>query len=98
MTSSFWLLLAGLCCFVAFFFIPGNLKYLCSVAGGILFAGAYFQVLLQDYRKKAPIPVLGVWVDHKKRPGLYKSIYVFLLFVGAFALFVFCLIMSDFGK
>jgi hypothetical protein len=73
MTSSFWLLLAGLCCFVAFFFIPGSLKYL-SISGGILFAGAYFLVLLQDYRKKAPIPVLGVWVDHKERPGLYKSI------------------------
>lgn len=95
--SSFWLLLAGFCCFCAFFLIPGNPKYL-SVSSGVLIAGAYFLTLLQDYRKKLRIPVLGFWVDHKERPGLYKSIYVFLFFAGVFALFAFCLLMSDFGK
>jgi hypothetical protein len=97
MTSSLWLLLAGLCCFFAFFFIPGNPKYL-SISSGILIAGAYFLTLLQDYKKKVRMPVLGVWLDHTKRPGLYKLFYVFLLFAGVFALFVFCLLMSDFGK
>ena len=48
---SFCLLLAGLCCFFAFLFIPGNPKYL-GISSGILIAGAYFLTLLEDYRKR----------------------------------------------
>jgi hypothetical protein len=91
MTISKWLFVGGVLCFVLFFLLPGHPSDI-SLLGWIVFSSAYFVVLAQNYKKKAPVPALGGFVEYKKRPGLYKSIYFLLFFVGAFAVVVLLLI------
>jgi hypothetical protein len=79
------LFVPGFVPFAIFFAIASHPKYL-ALSGWTVWVFAYFSVLAQTFKEKAPIPTVGGMVRFEQRPQLYRLIYVFLLFAGAFAL------------
>jgi Ca2+/Na+ antiporter len=86
-TISTWLFIGGALCFVFFFLSPTRLNYF-SLVGWTTWACAYFVVLAQNYRRKAPIHTRASWVKYESQPRLYKSIYFLLFLVGLLVVFV----------
>ena len=86
-TITLGLFIGGIVSFVIFFAVPSHPMYL-ALSGWTVWVFAYFSVLAQNFKKKAPIPTRGGTVRYEDRPRLYKLIYSFLFFVGAFALLV----------
>jgi hypothetical protein len=85
------LFICGFVSFVIFFTIASHPKYL-ALSGWTVWTFAYFSVLAQQFRKKAPIFTRGGIVRYQNRPRLYRLIYGFLFFLGGFALLVIFLV------
>jgi hypothetical protein len=81
------LFIGGFVSFAVFFAVPSHPTYL-ALSGWTVWVFAYFSVLAQNLKEKAPIPALGGIVRFEERPHLYRLLYGFLYFLGAFALLV----------
>jgi hypothetical protein len=75
------LFLVGLVSFSCFFLLSGHPRGFVLV-GWLAWLPAYLGVLAKYYKSKAPLPTCVGWVENEKRPVLYKSIYLFMLFAG----------------
>jgi hypothetical protein len=87
------LFIAGGFCFSFWFFLRHNILL---VTGGIIWVAAYFDVLANNYKRRAPIHTRGGLVTYEKDPNWYKAVYGLMTFLGLFSLFVF-LILNVFG-
>ena len=66
------------------------------VFGGVTWGAAYFCVVAENYRRRAPVPTRGGLLRYEKNPHLYRFVYGIMLFFGLFFLFVF-LTLKIFG-
>src|ERR1035438_10190173 len=82
-----FLFLLGLVSFACYFLLPGRPRYL-IVVGWLAWLSAYLGILAKCYKKNVPIPTSMGRLEKEKRPGLYKLMYLWLIFVGVFAVFV----------
>jgi hypothetical protein len=85
------LFIGGIVSFAIFFAVPSHPTYL-ALSGWTAWVFAYFSVLAQNFKEKAPIPARGGIVRFEERPHLYRILYWFLYFLGAFALLVIFLV------
>ena len=85
------LFIGGLVSFAIFFSVASHPTYL-ALSGWTAWVFAYFSVLAQNFKEKAPIPTLGGMVRFEERPYLYRLIYGWLFFAGGFALIVIFLV------
>jgi hypothetical protein len=79
------LFIAGIVCFAFFFLFPGHPKYF-RLLGLTAWDCAYFVVLVHGYKRKEPVPTRNSLVKYENQPGLFKTIYFLMFFVGIFAL------------
>jgi hypothetical protein len=66
------------------------------VFGGITWVAAYFCVVAENYRRRAPVPTRGGLLRYEENPRLYRFVHGFMLFLGLFFLVVF-LTLNIFG-
>ena len=86
------LFILGLVCFVCWFVFPEHSKYL-DLCGWMLWVLAYFAVLWENYRRKAPVPTRGGTVEFSKHPNMYRANYFLLFFMGAVAFLILVIFM-----
>jgi len=84
---SFVLFVAGACCFLLIFLLPGGTKVL-ALSGGVIWDCVYFRVLADNYRKRAPLLTRRGIVTYEERPRTYKAVYGLMAFLGVFFLIV----------
>jgi hypothetical protein len=80
------LFLAGAASFLLVFLRPQQQNSL-VVFGGITWTAAYFCVLADNYKRRAPIYTRGGPLRYEERPTTYR-LHGFLTLLGAFFLFV----------
>lgn len=86
-SAALGLFIGGFVFFAVFFAIPSHPNYL-ALPGWTAWIFAYFIVVAQNFKRKTPIPMLGVRVRFEERPYLHRLSYGWLFFVGGFALIV----------
>lgn len=82
------LFIAGAACFSVMFLLPqawGGFVIL----GGVIWASAYFWVLADNFRKRAPLWTRGGMLTYEEKPRIYLLVYSFMAFLGVFFLLVF---------
>ena len=84
---SLTLFIGGLVCFVPFFSLQTHPKYFCLL-GGTAWVCAYWCVLAQNYKEKAPIPTRNQMMHYERHPYIYKFFYLAMSFIGVVVLFV----------
>jgi hypothetical protein len=82
------LFLAGAASFLLVFLLPQRRQALLVVLGGVAWAAAYFCVLADNYKRRAPVHTLGGLLRYEEKPNAYRLLYGFLIFLGVFSLFV----------
>lgn len=82
------LFIAGASCFLLLFLLPHASRPLLAL-GGVMWVAAYFGVLADNYKRKAPVPTRGGVLRYEEKPGTYRFVYGFMAFLGALFLLVF---------
>ena len=89
------LFIVGGLCLLLWLFLHQK-STLLLVFGGVTWGAAYFCVVAENYRRRAPVHTRGGLLRYEKNPHLYRFVYGIMLFFGLFFLFVF-LTLKIFG-
>jgi len=81
------LFIAGIACFGALLVFPRNNGPF-VILGGVFWVCAYFLVLADNFRRRAPFWSRGGLVKYEERSLTYRLVYAFLAFLGFFFLLV----------
>jgi len=87
-SASLGLFIAGACCFLLIFFLPYQTWRPLILVGAIIWGSAYFSVLWDNYKRRAPAETRGGIVTYEGSPRMYNFQYVFLAIFGLFFLLV----------
>jgi hypothetical protein len=72
----------GVCAFLLLFFAPSATTPL-ALAGGLSWAGAYFWVIADNYRRKATVHTRGGLLKYEENPRKYLIPFVLMVIFGA---------------
>ena len=75
------LFIFGACLFLLLFFAPSASKPL-ALSGGLAWAGAYFWVAADNFRRKAPVHTRGGLLKYEENPRKYLVPYVVIVIFG----------------
>src|SRR5271165_4198270 len=78
-----WLFLIALFFVGILISVPTRPKFLFLVTSPT-WLSAWIIVLVQNYKKKIPIPAFGRMVEYEKQPVFYQLLFVVLLLMGCF--------------
>ena len=78
---AFWFFILAVVCFGLSALLPKHPTYL-FLLGWATLDCAYLIVLRRSYRKKSAIFTRGGLLEYEKSPLLYKSVFLFLWFIG----------------
>jgi hypothetical protein len=81
------LFITGAACFSMLFLFPHVGRRL-VVLGGVMWASAYFWVLADNFRRRAPLWTRGGMLKYEEKPRTYRFVYSLMLFLGVFFLLV----------
>ena len=90
------LFIAGSICFLLVFFVP-NRTSLLVLFGGVIWDAAFFMVLAEIDKKRAPVWTRGGGIRYQESPITYRLAYGLLVFLGLFFLIV-LLSFTVFGR
>lgn len=90
------LFIAGASCFLLLFLLRHARRPL-AVLGGVMWVAAYFGVLADNYKRKAPVHTRGGMLKYEEKPGTYRFVYGFMAVVGALFLLVFLALIAFSG-
>jgi hypothetical protein len=82
------LFVLGGCSFLLMFFVPSATKLL-VLLGGLSWGGAYFGVVADNFKRKAPVHTRGGLLKYEENPRGYMLAYAITAIFGAFFLLVF---------
>jgi hypothetical protein len=82
------LFVLGACSFLLLLFLPSATKPL-VLLGGLAWACAYFGVVADNFKRKAPVHTRGGLLKYEHYPHGYFLVYAVYIFFGAVFLIVF---------
>jgi hypothetical protein len=88
------LFIFGACSFLLLFFMPSATKPL-ALLGGLVWGAAYFWVVADIWRRKAPVHTRGGLLKYENNPRGYLFTYSIYIIFGAGFLFTFLLILHS---
>ena len=88
------LFILGACSFLLLFFAPSATKPL-TLSGGLAWAGAYFWVVADNFRRKAPVHSRGGLLKYEDNPQGYIFTYgIYVIFGAGFLVVLLGLVLS----
>jgi uncharacterized protein RhaS with RHS repeats len=75
------LFLVGVLSFLLVFVLPHEGRPL-VVLGGVTWVAAYFCVLADNYKRRAPVHTRGGLLRYEEKPSTYRFVYGLLVFLG----------------
>lgn len=84
---TFALFVVGVCCFLLIFLLPDETRIL-VLSGSVFWECAFFRVLADNYKRRAPVPTRGGVLTYGEKPRAYNFAFGLMAFIGAFFLVV----------